>query len=347
METKGNAERKRENTSDVEESVYERSDGKNSMKPPVFQLKAGPVVQMKEEFPYDGEVTGASLVSLRSSPSKDPSDPHKNTLEDLPRGTKVQVIGKSGGWLKVSGNFEGKAFVGFVSGELIQRAPNATPSNPKADEDQRKKDRANFEYYPEVKESSGWAFGNNGLFGGEEKTQTDVSNLIELGIASIANANVVNLTGDLLAQIKLDPEMIIREEKIVKDLMADERYGKESFYLTDKKVVGFGGVRWRATQEDWFSMSKDNPLAHQETWDVAGNELTWALRNATVRYWAEAKANGEIRITYRLYDTLDLSGSAGRSDDYSLISNTLGFFYHRLAGGNINLQTRATWTSER
>ncbi|HRF39709.1 MAG TPA: hypothetical protein PK198_13045, partial [Saprospiraceae bacterium] len=95
------------------------------------------------------------------------------------------------------------------------------------------------------------------------------------------------------------------------------------------------------------SIGEDNPLTHVETWQVAGNELTWALRNATVRYWAEVDAMGNITITYRLNDRLDLSPSPGRREAYNNISRVLGFFYHDLAGGNINLQTRAEWVSRR
>ena len=54
-----------------------------------------------------------------------------------------------------------------------------------------------------------------------------------------------------------------------------------------------------------------------------------------------------MHIEYRLFDTLDLSGSKGRSGAYNAISNTLGLFYHDLLGGNINLQTRAQWDSTR
>ena len=109
-------------------------------------------------------------------------------------------------------------------------------------------------------------------------------------------------------------------------------------------MVEFGGKRWSASGEDWGSISNKNPALHGETWDVAKNELTWALRHATVKYWAEVNASGGITIQYRLNDRLDLSSSSGRSGAYNLISDVLGFGYHTIAGGNINLQTRAEWT---
>src|SRR6185436_2630763 len=38
-----------------------------------------------DAFPWIGRITGTASASLRSSPHKDASDPHKTTIADLPR----------------------------------------------------------------------------------------------------------------------------------------------------------------------------------------------------------------------------------------------------------------------
>jgi hypothetical protein len=70
--------------------------------------------------------------------------------------------------------------------------------------------------------------------------------------------------------------------------------------------------------------------------------ITWAVRNATVKYWAEQKVNGDIEIEFRMADRLDLS-SNGHSWLYNVISERLGLIWHGFLGGNRNLITRASW----
>ncbi len=202
----------------------------------------------------------------------------------------------------------------------------------------RPTDWAKFTVYPTVKESSGW------LFGAEGTQSISVTSGIELASASILNYDVVYLKGNLLDQIKKDPDMLAKENILINKLKNDLRFGKESFYYTNQFGVEFGGKRWSAPNEEWSSTDANNPLLHKETLNVATNELTWVLRHATVKYWAEVSADGSITIQYRLWDRLDLSGSKGRSEAYNTISDVLGFMYHDMAGGNINLQTRAEWS---
>lgn len=52
-------------------------------------------------LPWEGRVAHTWSAAMRSSPRKDPDDPHRNTLADLPRGTELRVVGRRGGWLQV------------------------------------------------------------------------------------------------------------------------------------------------------------------------------------------------------------------------------------------------------
>jgi hypothetical protein len=123
-----------------------------------------------------------------------------------------------------------------------------------------------------------------------------------------------------------------------------DNMGKKAANGQQVDVAGKGSGVQKQVDEDWGSLGNKNPALHSETLDVAKNELTWDLKHATVKYWAEVTASGSISIQYRLNDRLDLSSSPGRSGAYNIISDILGFGYHTTAGGNINLQTRAEWT---
>ncbi|AUS04919.1 hypothetical protein C1A40_05295 [Tamlana carrageenivorans] len=193
-----------------------------------------------------------------------------------------------------------------------------------------------FESYPAVQESTGWTSGSPGT---QEMT---VNNGVDLAQASLQNYDVANLGGGLLDAVQADPDMVSFQEQILTDVKTDPRYGNEAFFLSGFDVREFGGQR--GSGNDWFSGGDNDPVLKKETWQVAANQLTWALRHATVKYWAEVGRDGTITIQYRLYDTLDLSGSKGRSGAYNTISEGLGFFYHTMAGGNKNLQTRGQWS---
>lgn len=72
-----------------------------------------------ERYPWIGRIRGAPSVALRSHPSKNPANPHGNTLADLPDGAWVDVLGRQGGWLKVRTTVAAREVEGYVSQELI------------------------------------------------------------------------------------------------------------------------------------------------------------------------------------------------------------------------------------
>ncbi len=192
-------------------------------------------------------------------------------------------------------------------------------------------------------QGSGWGHGPRRTLANAFGLGNKANNLIELGMHSQLQSSQVNLTGGLLDKIKSDPAMVAFQKKIIAFVKSDPRFKKIDFKLSNRQVVGFGGDRWVSKDEDWGAVNGNNPAFHAETWQVAGNELTWALRNATVEYTATVKSDGTAVISYHLSDQLDLSGQNGRSAAYSNISNTTGFFYHNIFGGNSSMQTNADW----
>ncbi|MCB9232171.1 MAG: hypothetical protein H6581_10935 [Bacteroidia bacterium] len=54
--------------------------------------------RFSDDYPWEGVVVNAWSAALRKTPQKDPNNPHGNTLADVPKGSRVSVIGKSGSW---------------------------------------------------------------------------------------------------------------------------------------------------------------------------------------------------------------------------------------------------------
>jgi hypothetical protein len=81
------------------------------------------VIQLKESrdtYPWIGEIVGAWSAAMRETPQKSPSHPHHNTEADLPRGSRVMVTGRQGGWLHVAVLIDGVEKTGYVSQELVK-----------------------------------------------------------------------------------------------------------------------------------------------------------------------------------------------------------------------------------
>lgn len=123
-----------------------REEG-HSMPPPPFQLQAGAstnlartpqqssaILQRKidDNYPWDGAIIDTWSAALRAEPKIDPNDPHKGTIADIPKDTRVTVVGRSGNWLKVEVMVKGEKKTGYISQELVHDA-NALKTAAKLD----------------------------------------------------------------------------------------------------------------------------------------------------------------------------------------------------------------------
>lgn len=170
--------------------------------------------------------------------------------------------------------------------------------------------------------------------------------------ANVANATMLSLLGedkailgeDAKELIQNDPAMQAYEQEIIADIKADPRYGNEAFEVTFEEGVEFGGQK---ADGDMWDQAKDplNP-EYRDTWEVAGNELTWLIRHAGVKATAHVDADGNIKIDYKLEDTLDLEPNRPDPDDpYNQITAVLGNVYHDILGGSA-MDIEATWSTE-
>lgn len=73
----------------------------------------------RRTFPWLGRIADTPSAALRKSPDKDAADPTRNTVQDLPRGTEIRVIGAKGGWLHVEVPGRDGISTGYVSQELV------------------------------------------------------------------------------------------------------------------------------------------------------------------------------------------------------------------------------------
>lgn len=97
---------------------HSSQSGGKSLAPPTFNLQASggdAPVQMQQGEPRKGKITRDWSAALRSTPEKDPTNPHKNTIADIPRNTEVSIIGESGDWYEVE--YEGKK--GYVHKTMV------------------------------------------------------------------------------------------------------------------------------------------------------------------------------------------------------------------------------------
>ncbi len=161
-------------------------------------------------------------------------------------------------------------------------------------------------------------------------------NLGEVLIRSaIVKNEHVKLTGNLLEQIKQDPDLIRYQNKLVDE--AKIKYSTEpiSFNLpTNPELITFGG----------FTGSPLNPL-NQETKEVASNELTWVIRHAQVYTNVEIQEDGIMTINYLLIDKLDLYPSTDRTLGYNVVCLLTGTIYHIGLGG-VASKLKANWTTQ-
>ena len=99
---------------------------------------------------------------------------------------------------------------------------------------------------------------------------------------------------------------------------------------------------WIQALEFWRWTTK-----HSATWEMACDELTWAVRSNWVNYNCIVEPNGIITINYSFSGTLDLRPDwIHRSTGYNAICFVLGFLYHDIMGGNDELKINANWKTE-
>ena len=81
-----------------------------------------------------------------------------------------------------------------------------------------------------------------------------------------------------------------------------------------------------------------------DTWNVAGNALTWLVRSTKVKSVVSVSVDGKITIFHKFSDTFDLRPSPGRSTAYNRATRILGTLYHDIEGGNDQMRIKAKWS---
>lgn len=175
---------------------------------------------------------------------------------------------------------------------------------------------------------------------------TQAENLFGVGFHSILQSSSVQLSGEILNKVKQDPAILNKQKEIVAEIKKDPLY--RVGIVPSKEIKKFGiqlggqrarGEMWKQALEFWKWRTD-----YSATWEMAFDELTWAVRSVNVEYSYVADSNGHITISYNFTDTLDLRPSWGnRSIEYNAICCVLGFMYHDVLGGSDELQVKANW----
>lgn len=204
--------------------------------------------------------------------------------------------------------------------------------------------------------------------------QRDVDNLWTLGLNSITNARTVYLGSKFIDKIREDSGMGKVIAKLESDI-ANDIYKKCSRIpylepqkienrLKSAKITGLGGEKHGDDMLEQLGFTLTHPVGsltkYSKTWNVALNELTWSLRNCTIRsnchYHAVYNVAGFGFIwetEFYLEDTLDLRPRSGRKIDffyekklnaYNIVTSLMGSVYHDLLGNTDKLKVRAKWT---
>ncbi len=192
---------------------------------------------------------------------------------------------------------------------------------------------------------SGWGHGPRQLLGEILGLDTNIDSVFDAGLLSMLQYDQANLTGAALEKVKKDPAMVARENELVNMAKNDPRYGNEAFTATSSEVIGFGGER--APGEMWDQLKDPLNPKYRATWEVAGNELTWLVRNTNVTSTVNVAADGTMTLSHSFSDVFDLRPGDGRGGAYNTATGVLGTAYHDVLGGNDELRINAEWISKR
>lgn len=198
--------------------------------------------------------------------------------------------------------------------------------------------------------------------------KNEVNSLWELGLNSVANSQRVYLGEHFIDLIRKDPEMEKVRKKVAEEVVSDIKsriyrapyltIQRDDGSISSSKSCIFGGER---NKDDMLQQLKftlrhpvDSLTKYADTWNAAMEELTWAIRHATVFF------NGIYHVVYNMAgfayiwemqfsieDTLDLrphsGGKLNFDDAYNMVTSILGTAYHDLLGNTDKLKVRAYW----
>ena len=193
-------------------------------------------------------------------------------------------------------------------------------------------------------DGSGWGYGLRNYIKKKLNLDDKSASLVETGILSILESKKIELEGDALEKIKIDPDVINYESSIVLEALANQNFKRKAFSFTTHKTVQLGGDRARGNM--WDQLKDPLNPNYSDTWKVAMNELTWLVRSVTVYSTVQVSSDGKVTMNHSFSDIFDLRPSPGnRSDAYNKVTTILGFLYHDVLGGNDKMRVNASWTT--
>lgn len=215
-----------------------------------------------------------------------------------------------------------------------------------------------FEWMIEATKKAGKWFIKEGLGNRIDHSESDIpfANVLEGVALSLAGEDRVYLGGNAIDLIRDDPAFRAFEQKRFTEITSNPLYMETSFQIEFpiENDVRLGGVRnMDVPMKDQLFDSLANPSTslarYEDTWNVAGNELSWLLRGVDINSRAIVDKDGSFTIIYHFEDTLDLrpNRSSSNSDGvaYNIITSIIGGVYHDLLGAT-EMKVEAHWSSQ-
>lgn len=204
---------------------------------------------------------------------------------------------------------------------------------------------------------------------------TEVNDLYSLGLNSITNAKSVNLGVHFINLIKKDPEMFAINKEIDSRICDEIKRNAikipsiDVHFMNGVRIKGCKGVKLggKVSEEDMIEQLKFtlvHPIQslhkYADTWNVAAQELTWAIRSGTINYVGIYHAVYNLygfsyirEIEFSIDDKYDLRPHSNKKIDfnkndkdyaYNAVTSVLGSIYHDILGNTDTMRVRVKWT---
>ena len=197
-----------------------------------------------------------------------------------------------------------------------------------------------------------------------------LDDILSFGVSALRNKSEIIFSPDLIELVAADPAMVAFDNELVEkavQLVVEKLYPlrrrEKTFrhlqFSEKPRLISFGGERAKANMIDqlkgfWKS-------EYRATWRVAGNPLTWMIRNTHVESDVDIYVvfdcggyEGLVAAEHKFDDILDLRPHRHSktdlalllrpsSDPYDAVTMILGFIWHDMLRRRDDLHVKANW----
>ena len=197
-----------------------------------------------------------------------------------------------------------------------------------------------------------------------------LDDILSFGVSALRNKSEIILSPDLIELVAADPAMVAFDNELVEkavQLVVEKLYPLRRMEKTFRhlqfsekpRLISFGGERAKANMID--QLKGFWKPEYRATWRVAGNPLTWMIRNTHVESDIDIYVvfdcggyEGLVAAEHKFDDILDLRPRRHSktdlalllrpsSDPYDAVTMILGFIWHDMLRRRDDLHVKANW----